>query len=221
MSNTLLQKVLSGSPVAKEETQVVHNRTNLESRKKAWTESIESFDVDRLIGIQEEMDQFIDLMKTLSKTGSDEVVLAPQEAVDLMKEYLSNKNIAEFLEARKAMVREMVFLSIEEKLREEGVEDPVNTNGSIEVPSLGKKFCKEGAGYKDPVLDMAKLKSELGSKFDKVVVKKVIPEQVVEEVSEDLLVELAQNDPEVLKAIQESVVNGKPKSAKFVVRNMS
>lgn len=201
-------------------TPVAHKNTTIEARKNEWKSVVDSFDIDRLLAIQGEMDSFVDKMKVLDKRDSNEIDLTTEEAKSLMVEYLSSKNIAEFLEARQSMVKEIVFRVIEEKLREDGVEDPKNTNGEIAVPELGKVFKKEGAGLKDPSLDVAKLKEILGDRMKEITTVKVIPEKRVEEIDEDLLVELAANDPEVMAAIKESAVSGGPKSPKFIVRNI-
>lgn len=217
MSKNLLVKVLGDLT---ESTPAPKTGSNLEYRKNEWKEAVESFDIDRLLAIQDEMDSFVDKMKVISKRDSSEIDLTPNETQELMVEYLSSKNISEFLDARKAMVRELVFQVVEERLRKEGEEDPENTSGEIAVPQLGKRFCKEGAGYSDPTLDMGKLKELLGDKLSQVTVVKIIPEKRVEEVDEELLILLAQSDSSVKDAIQKSVVPGKPKTPRLNVRNI-
>lgn len=217
MSKSLLVKVLGDLT---ESAPAPKTGSNIESRKSDWKEAVESFDIDRLLAIQDEMDSFIDKMKVISKRDSSEIDLTPDETKDLMVEYLSSKNISEFLDARKAMVRELVFQVVEERLRKEGSEDPENTSGEITVPQLGKRFCKEGAGYADPTLDMGKLKGLLGDKISQVTVTKIIPEQRVEEIDEELLIELAQSDNSVREAIQNSVVPGKRKNPRLNVRDI-
>lgn len=218
MSKELLLNMLGN--LTKVETPEESKKTTIDSRKSEWKEAVESLDVDRLLEVQQEMDSFIDKVRVLSKKDSDEIELSKAEAKDLMTEHLSNKHITEFLEARQAMVKEMVFQVIDERLRKEGVENPSVVNGEIQVPELGKVFRKEGAGLKPPSLDMAKLRELLGDRVEEVTVRKTIPEHVVEEVDEDLLVELAQKDESIMEAIQEAAVPGKPKSARFVVRDL-
>ena len=218
MSKELLLNMLGN--LTKVETPEESKKTTIDSRKSEWKEAVESLDVDRLLEVQQEMDSFIDKVRVLSKKDSDKIELSKAEAKDLMTEHLSNKHITEFLEARQAMVKEMVFQVIDERLRNEGVENPSVVNGEIQVPELGKVFRKEGAGLKSPSLDMAKLRELLGDRVEEVTVRKTIPEHVVEEVDEDLLVELAQKDESVMEAIQEAAVPGKPKSARFVVRDL-
>lgn len=196
------------------------SKTTVDSRKKEWKEAVESLDIDRLLEVQSEMDSFVDKVRVLSKKDSDEIELSKAEAKDLMVEHLSNKHITEFLEARQAMVKEMVFQVIDERLRKEGVENPAIVNGEIQVPELGKVFRKEGAGLKPPSLDMAKLRELLGDRINEVTVRKTIPEHVVEEIDEDLLVKLAQEDSSVLEALEQAAVPGKPKNARFTVRDM-
>lgn len=219
MSNSLTIKKL-GDLVTTQTQTAKHEARTIESRKNEWREVVESFDIDRLLAVQEEMDSFVDKMKVIAAKDSSEIDLTGEEAKNLMVEYLSNKTITEFLEARRSMVRDMVFKVVEERLRQEGVEDPENESGHIDVPELGKRFCKEGAGYKDPTLDVAKLKELLGDRFDEVTVTKIIPEKRVVEVDEDLLVELAVRDEDVKEAIQEAAIAGQPKNPRFNVRPM-
>lgn len=217
MSKNVIIRTLGN--LTESQTPAVNKSTTIEARKNEWKSVVESFDIDRLLAIQDEMDSFVDKMKVLDKRDSTEIDLTTEEAKSLMVEYLSSKNISEFLEARQSMVREVVFQVIEERLREEGVEDPKNTNGEIVVPELGKAFKKEGAGLKDPSLDVAKLKEILGDRMKEITTVKIIPERRVEEIDEDLLVELAANDPSVMEAIKQAAVPGKPKSARFTVRD--
>lgn len=217
MSKNVIIRTLGNLTESK--TPAVNKSTTIEARKNEWKSVVDSFDIDRLLAIQDEMDSFVDKMKVLDKRDSTEIDLTTEEAKSLMVEYLSSKNISEFLEARQSMVKEVVFQVIEERLREEGVEDPKNTNGEIVVPELGKAFKKEGAGLKDPSLDVAKLKEILGDRMKEITTVKIIPERRVEEIDEDLLVELAANDPSVMEAIKQAAVPGKPKSARFTVRD--
>lgn len=217
MSKNVIIRTLGN--LTESETPAVNKATTIEARKNEWKSVVDSFDIDRLLAIQDEMDSFVDKMKVLDKRDSTEIDLTTEEAKNLMVEYLSSKNISEFLEARQSMIKEIVFQVIEERLREEGAEDPKNTNGEIVVPELGKVFKKEGAGLKDPSLDVAKLKEILGDRMKEITTVKIIPEKRVEEIDEDLLVELAANDPSVMEAIKQAAVPGKPKSARFTVRD--
>lgn len=220
MDSSLL-KVLKGQGEVEILPAVKEAKSTVASRKESWKEAVEEFDVDKLLEIQEEMDQFIDKMKVIKDSMSlDKIDLTEAEAKDLMTEYLSGKNIAEFLEARKSMVRKLVFQVIDERLREEGIEDPENQNGSIEVPELGTRFSREGAGYRDPSIDGAKLREILGDDYQNVVVKKIIPERVEEKVSEELLTKYLSENPEVLSELQEAVVPGLPKTPKLMIRKM-
>ena len=215
--NIVFKKVgdLAGLP-----TTDVPTRSTIEIRKNEWQEVVESFDIEKLLAIQSEMDSFVDKMKVIANRDSTDIDLTNEEAKSLMVEYLSSKNISEFLDARKSMVRTMVFKVIEERLRKDGVDDPENQSGEIEVPELGKRFCKEGAGYGDPTLDVAKLKELLGDKIQDITVVKIIPEKRVEEIDEDLLIELAQSDDSVMEAVKESLVAGKPKTPRLNIRPM-
>lgn len=215
--NIVFKKVgdIAGLP-----TTATPTRSTIETRKNEWQEVVESFDIEKLLAIQSEMDSFVDKMKVIANRDSTDIDLTNEEAKSLMVEYLSSKNISEFLDARKSMVRTMVFKVIEERLRKDGVDDPENQSGEIEVPELGKRFCKEGAGYGDPTLDVAKLKELLGDRIQEITVVKIIPEKRVEEIDEDLLIEIAQMDDSVMEAVKESLVAGKPKTPRLNVRPM-
>src|SRR5699024_846243 len=101
MNKELLGKLL---PQVVEANDVVKPRNTVESRTKAWKDVVQSFDIDKLVSIQSEMEAFIDKLKVIEARDPNGVVrFTEEEAKDLMGEYLANKNISEFLEARKNM----------------------------------------------------------------------------------------------------------------------
>lgn len=195
-------------------TQAVPKST-VAARKAANRQAIESFDLDRLLELQAKMTAIIDTL-TANELGSDEVVLSEPKATALMAELLDENDVAELLSVRKEMIREAVFAHLDE------VEGP-NTNGSIPVPELGKRFSREGAGTGAPQVDEQRLAALLGNRWDDVCETVIIPPQearIEQKLSVEKVLDLAQDDAEVLEALRTCLVPGKPRSAKFWVRDL-
>lgn len=208
----IVEKV-KNDPQATEEKK----RSNLATRKAALVEAVAKSDRKVLARLRAGMRRYVSGMADVEMT--EPRVLTPTEAQDLMTEYLSRKEIDEFLASRKDTIRDLVFAAIDEELRAKGVDEPESTNGSIYVPELDKRFCKEGAGYKPPTLDLKRLKALLGDDAQSVFVEKVVPATTVEELDEDALGRLIMDKPEVLERVRESLNPGQLKSARFTVRD--
>jgi len=115
-------------------------------------------------------------------------------------------------------LKDIVWTHLNSKLAEEGVEDPENTNGEIEVPALGMKLCREGMGYNDPVIDEELLKERLGDLWEKVYTCQVIPEQTVYTLDPEGLLDLLKSDPSLVKKIEDAIIPGSPKNGRLILR---
>lgn len=200
-------------------------RSNVESRKKSWLEAIEKFDVEKLVELQEMMENYVDQI-AIREVPESPVVLDEKQRHDLMSEHISLSTIQEVLLARRDFIKSMVFQSLTQENVEAGVSDPENQNGKIEVPELKKVFCREGTGRTAPTINEEKLKELLGEeKWEEVVNRVEVPEQVIPahvETTLDVekLMSAATQNPELLETIRESLQPGKYKSPKFVVRDL-
>lgn len=193
--------------------------------KQYWIDKIEEFDIDSLTEIQDEMERFVDLMRTeIERLPDGTLDISSLDDKQLMVEYVSYEKINAFLTARRELVRELVFEKINQNIIDSGVETengPENENGFIAVEELGKKFCREGAGVGNPTIDEDKLSELLPEEVrDKVFKKKVIPEHVEFELDEDALMGYVSSAPESIGFIKKALKPGKLRSPRFVVRDM-
>lgn len=193
--------------------------------KQYWIDKIEEFDIDSLTEIQDEMERFVDLMRTeIERLPDGTLDISSLDDKQLMVEYVSYEKINAFLTARRELVRELVFEKINQNIIDSGVETengPENENGFITVDELGKKFCREGAGVGNPTIDEDKLAELLPEEVrDKVFKKKVIPEHVEFELDEDALMGYVSSEPESIGLIKQALKPGKLRSPRFVVRDL-
>jgi hypothetical protein len=208
-----LQRLLerSGKEVAKKP------RTTVAHRKAQLLADLEDFNVDRLVGLQQKMGAFIDLI-TLNL--GDELVLDEGHAYTLMSQALGVRDIKEFMDVCHGRVKEYLFDHLNAIYAEQGLEDPENTNGSLEVPALGMKFCREGTGVTDPSVNDTLLKKALGSRWEEVYDIEVIPEQRVYTLNTEALWDMVKNDPDLMEAVRGALEPGVPKNGRMVIRNM-
>lgn len=223
MSNLVkrLQQVSKLSTI--KEARVDTHKT--QKSKQYWIDKIEEFDIDSLTEIQDEMERFVDLMRTeIERLPDGTLDISSLDDKQLMVEYVSYEKINAFLAARRELVRELVFEKINQNIIDSGVETdngPENENGFIAVDELGKKFCREGAGVGNPTIDEDKLAEFLPEEVrDKVFKKKVIPEHVEFELDEDALMEYVSSEPESIELIKRALKPGKLRSPRFVVRDL-
>lgn len=203
--------------------------TTVASRKLQMRLALEEYDVDRLLELQQTMTAFVDLVTRtntiISNDNDASPVLDGEQAKDLMLRYLERREIDEFLTTVKDIIRESVFAHIDAVLTADGVEDAANTNGTLEIPELGQKFSREGAGYQDPKLDEARLKKLLGDRWDDICDDIDIPEQVIPAHTEKVLslekaLKLSRKDPAVMEILRDCIIPGAPKTPRLWVRAM-
>lgn len=202
-------------------------RSTVASRKLMLRQTLEGYDVDRLLELQQTMTAFVDLVtKTkLISTEESSPVLDGERAKDLMERYLEQREIDEFMTTVKDLIRETVYGHMDAVLAADGAKDPANTNGSLEVPELGRKFTREGAGYKTPTMDEGRLQEMLGDRWDEVCDDIDIPEQVIPAHKEKVLslekaLKLGRKDPSVMEVLRDCVIPGAPKTPRLWVRLM-
>jgi len=193
-------------------------KNTVATRKAALKKAVAELDMERLGVLGRRMASYID--KVCTPDIVEPRMLTELEAFSLMEEYIDQREIAEFLTTRRETMKELVFGAIDAENTAKGF-DPEITNGEIPVPGLGKVFRKEGAGRSEPDFDEKKLRKLLGDRADRVYREEIIPEQRTEVLDEEALLRLAQEDPSVMEVIRESLIPGKPKNPRFVVRDLS
>ena len=209
----VLEALLSQVP----STETPASRSTVATRKEAQRKAIENFDVDRLLELQAKMARLVDVI-TANDIVSWDVVLDSARAVALMAEFLDERDVNEALDARRSMIKEAVFDHLD-------VVGEPGENGTIEVPELSKKFCREGAGTNPPLVDEQRLQALLGERWIVVCDEEIVPEQIIPahieyRFSLERLLDLARTDHEILEALRTCLVPGKAKTPRFAVRDL-
>jgi hypothetical protein len=195
-------------------------RSTVAARKAALRQDLEDFNVDRLLDLEEKMSRFIDLV-TL---GLGEVeILDDKSKTILMAQFLGKRDISEFTAVVGEKIKEIAFAHMNAELEAAGVEDPEAQNYVVEVPSLGKSFCREGAGHSDPSINEDALRSLLGDIDPAIVDRVFITKEVVvvqRELNLSALMAAVEEDPRLMLAVEESLTPGVLKSARLNVRDL-
>ena len=201
-------------------------KSTVAQRKLLSRQAIEKHDSERLADLEEKASALIATINSNIIDLKKPRLLTKRKAKALLEELLAQRDLKEFLEVRKEMIREAVFNSLNIQLAAEGVEDPENTNGSIPVPELGQRLVREACGPKDPKLNEEKLELDLGEElWDQVCEIEVIPEQVIpahtqKTLSIERLMKLAESNPAILEKIRDALEVGGFKTPRFTVRNL-
>lgn len=201
-------------------------RTSVEQRKKSWLEALAKMDEDKLLDMQEKMSDYVDLLSKHEISFEElPTELNDVQRVQLMRSALMSKDIKEFIETYYEWVRKVVFEVVAEEKSREGVDDPEHAKGEIKVPELGKRFCKQGGGRKDPILDQEKLKELLGEQWEDACEAEILPpitlpERVEHHFSVEKLMKLAETNPSILEKIRECLRPGEFKSNSFTILNL-
>jgi hypothetical protein len=215
----LMRAASTGNEVAVFNALLAPAKSTVAARKAAQRQAIEQFDLDRLIALQDKMARIVDtLTKNEIRWDEGTMVLTDEQAASLMAEFLDEREVAEALDVRREMIKERVFAHIDEA-------DGYGQNGTVDVPELGKKFCREGCAPGTPDVDKQRLQALLGERWletcEEIIVPAVtIPERIEYVMSIEKVLDLAQRDPEVLEHLRTCLVPGKPKSPRFVLREL-
>jgi hypothetical protein len=144
--------------------------------------------------------------------------LDEDEAVVVMRQVLDIKLAKEMADAAYEAAKALVFGSMNLAFAEDGEEFPEHTNGVIDVPELGKRFCREGAGRKDANIDLAALAELVGEEvFAKITAEKVTVTRVIDE---DALAAAVNETPELLEQVRAAVKPGDWKTPRLWVRDI-
>ncbi len=98
----------------------------------------------------------------LSENMDEPRVLSTVEARNLMDEMLDIKEGKDTLAAREEEVKRLAFNHLTEQFAAAGEENPHLVNGSIDVPELGHRFSREGAGPGEAKLNEKSLRFLVG-----------------------------------------------------------
>jgi hypothetical protein len=193
---------------------------NVELRKAAMQKAVAESNSVAIAEFTAATDKIVPLGQELA-ADSDEIIaggLNEEQVVTAMNLFLSVKLATEGADAMKDMVRNMVFRSMDLAAAEEGEEFPEHTNMVMDVPEIGKRFCREGAGRKDAEFDMDKLRAAVGDEvFFAITAEKVEVTRVVDD--QALSVAILAN-PQLMEQMRDAVKPGDWKSARLMVRDI-
>ncbi len=196
------------------------NGNNVELRKAAMQKAVKESNSIVLAKYTEAANDLIPLGQKLSANGERIVTegLDENEVVTAMELYLKVKLATEGADAMKDMVRNMVFRSMDLAAAEQGEDFPEHTNMVMDVPEIGKRFCREGAGRKDAEFDMDALRAAVGDEvFFAITAEKVEITRVVDD--QALSVAILAN-PQLMEQMRDAVKPGDWKSARLMVRDI-
>jgi hypothetical protein len=198
------------------------SRMTVADRKAGHLDTIRTRDAEKVKEMKVVMRKFADsVIKSEALHLEDGEQLSEKDQLQLMEAYIAFQKVKEFAEAWNEECRGTVFDHITAVNEELGVEYPEFQNGSIEVPKLGKRFCKEGNGRKAPTIDEEKLKEALGEDlWNKVQDEELVPAKVVKALSIEKLMKAVEDDPALLELVRESLIVGEFKNPRFQVRDL-
>jgi len=193
-------------------------RVTIAQRKDALKEDFANYDVDKLLAIQADLNDFINLVTAPLTSEGD--ILNDHDRVLVGRQFVAQRKLGELCDVVKDQVKAFSFGHISATLEAAGEIDPDNTNGSIEIPELSLRLCREAAGYNTPTIDEPLLKELLGpERWDQVY--ETHTETVIRKgVNLEKLFALADGDPEVLMHVEAALAPATPKNGRLVGRNM-
>lgn len=211
-----LIKVLAEPEV---ENQTKKRISSRESKVSSWFGKQDDLPAAKVKDLRQRMMNFVDDL--FAQVHVDEArELTPEETHSLMAEFLDAEDFKVVFEARRKATKAMIFNHLTAENIKNDVPEPDNHNGYVEVPKLGKKFCREGTGRGEPFLDEEMLKILLGADWNDVVDKEEVPSYIYEKLNEGKLMALCRKNPELLEKVRDSLQLGSVKTPRFQVRDM-
>lgn len=197
------------------------SRMTIADRKASHLEAIQQRDLEKIKEMKSVMKKFAGSVIKTDVLHPEDGILSDKQKVQLMEAYIAFQKVKEFAEVWNDECRQTVFDHVTAENEELGVEYPEFQNGSIEVPKLGKRFCKEGNGRKAPSIDEEALKKALGDKvWNQVQDEVFVPAKVERSLSIEKLMKAVEEDPSLLETVRESLVVGEWKTPRFQVRDL-
>lgn len=221
-ANNLISDIIAGAEAKALQTE--KRGSNVETRKAAHlaalvkaNKKVKGCTAD-LAPITEDFHSYLTLSKSVSKfiENAAQVGLSDEEAILVLKQVVSGKLIKEVVDATYDAAKEAVWATMNIAFAEAGEEDPEHVNGYLDVPELGKRFCREGAGRKDSEFDMDKLRAVVGDEvFEQITVAKV-----TYEVNDTALSAAILANPDLMEGLRDAVKVGGWKSPRLMIRDI-
>lgn len=213
-----LSEIVSQMSAAKEDP--VAKADSQKAKIASWNGPVDQMDLARLIELQDMMQNFVD--KHFAKVRFDETRQMTQEELQtLMAENLVADDIKAALDGIRAQTKAMFNRHATATLMAQGMtlEDAANTNYREPVEGTGKAFDKYGCGKKDATINQDRLREALGDKAD-IYFKDVEVTVTETHLDEDALMRDLLDDPEIRKAVEDSIDMGADKTPMFTIRNV-
>lgn len=221
-ANNLISDIIAGAEAKALQTE--KRGSNAETRKAAHlaalvkaNKKVKGCTAD-LAPITEDFHSYLTLSKSVSKfvENAAQVGLSDEEAILVLKQVMSGKLIKEVVDATYDAAKEAVWATMNIAFAEAGESDPEHVNGYLDVPELGKRFCREGAGRKDSEFDMDKLRAVVGDEvFEQITVAKV-----TYEVNDTALSAAILANPDLMEGLRDAVKVGDWKSPRLMIRDI-
>lgn len=182
-------------------------RSTIAERQEALAEALATdLTGEKLIEMQETLSNYVDLLAKaeveFDGSGAD---LTPTQLSYLMRRDQDTRQIKELVEVVNKGLKRIIFEAITAKVAAANPKEPFPeyVSESIEVPDLGLRFCKEGAGRKTPLLDYQELRSQVGEEvWERCVLTVDVPAHTETHFSEDLFKAEMLKDPALMTKLQ-------------------
>lgn len=142
--------------------------------------------------------------------------LDDEEIVLVAKQVVDGKLVKELVDATYDAAKAAIFLTMNKTAEAEGEEFPEHTNVWIDVPELGKRLSREGAGRKEAELDEEALRDLVGDDLWEQITSEV----TVRVVDEAKLSKLALKNKGLLEQVRKATIPGGWKSPRLMVRDI-
>lgn len=193
--------------------------TNRKARVERFKEAVSKRDRKQLAKANKLFTGYLRKVRAnaeLSENMTEPRQLTMAEATSLMSEALDIKEGKDTFTAREEEIKRLVFDHLNELFAEDGEQFPELVNGSIDVPELGYRFSREGAGRKDPELNEKALRALVGEEtWAKISTRETV---VVEKVDLGALMAQASHNPSLLEDLRRSLKVGEDKLGRLNIR---
>lgn len=142
--------------------------------------------------------------------------LDDEEIILVTKQVVDGKLVKELVDATYDAAKTAIFRTMDEVAAEAGEDFPEHSNVWIDVPDLGKRLSREGAGRKPAELNEDALREIVGE----AVWQEITSEHVVRVVDEEKLAKAALKHRDLLEQVRKATVAGGWKSPRLMIRDI-
>lgn len=176
-------------------------------RQAALAAAFKDKDLQRLKDIQENLGGMV--LRILDNVIDPEEMglLDEDQLAALMKERLDQKDLEALLKLRYALIRTRLFNHFTADAKIKGLPEPEWEPAEVEVPSLGRKFVRQGGRAKN-IIDLNKLREAMGDDWETVLHTQIIPEHVEYTLDEKKLLKAVAKNPKLMETVRDCVVVG-------------